>query len=299
MELKYRILNNLNENHQRKLVASVLKIPYSTLRDYLNEFEDQELIERVPNTNPIWYELTDTGRRELKRLSARFSEGGEDSQSTLGESDSQKIWILHHFALKYPIIKDFPLQHFNSEIDMNNWIKKIDEWKDCKVVKTTKHIIIHAKQLTGSDPFELEHFARNIADNMISIFEEHYGMEFGRPIQVGKPDYETNDPMCQQFSKRFTIKHNEGLSTVGLDASKFGGEISFNNPQDAKDYLEMPSRVKKLDRKVEKVQSDLTSLHEKVEILRANDQVIGKGIELLLETYHPQKKGNQGGIEFQ
>ncbi len=287
-EKRYQLLGLINELHQRPKLEEVMKLSKSTIKRYCDKLKEKGLIKKRPKTNPIWYELTRAGIKELEHLSSIFSEGGEDWHTENAKNVTEKVWLLHHFALKYSIIEDYPLQHFNIEVDMNNWIKKMDEWKHCTVEKTTKHVIIHVKQQIGSNPFELEHRARNIADNMVSIFEGHYGMKFGRPIQVGKPHYETNDPLCQQFTKHFTVKYNDGLSTVRMDASRLGGEIGFDNPEDAVEYMRMPKRVKimevtvnRMDKKLDKEFSDLK---ETIQIIRNNGGVLADGMNLILDN---------------
>jgi DNA-binding MarR family transcriptional regulator len=187
---KQDLLKMLEEGKSQRNIAKTLDFAPSLISYHIKKMLKNDLIREIRSTRYFGpqqklYSLTNKGKSQIGSEFKFSSPGGEKNGQ---EFESRPRWLMHHAQFKYPILKDAPIQ-MSIQVHMNNWTKQIDEWKYCKAVKSDSSIIFHIKNLYGNDPHELELRSRKIADRMASIYEDNWGMELGRPQQLGTPHW--------------------------------------------------------------------------------------------------------------
>ncbi len=141
----------------------------------------------------------------------------------------------------------------NVEVQMNNWIKKQDEYKYCTVNLTTKSLIIHVKKLIGISPEDLELASRNIADKMTSFFESNYDMKFGRPVRAGKFHWalvNKEDIIWERFQENIYIQTKSAIMDETPPKSQ-----EFTSVESATNYMNMGDNVVVLMDKMTNIES--------------------------------------------
>ena len=209
-------------------------MPESTINYHVQKMLRGGLIIEVKKrdgtrTSPILYSLTNGGKTYLKLIDSTFSLGVTDLSNK-----PRPHYLLHHDQYKYPIIEDAPI-HMNTEIQMKNWIKQLDEYKYCTAEKTPSNIIFHIKEIYGDNPSELELRSRKIANQMASYFEGSFGMQLGRVIRIGKPHivdlYE--DEIWQEFKKYVHIETPYAIidksPPIGKEFTSVDSAINYAN----------------------------------------------------------------------
>lgn len=146
---------------------------------------------------------------------------------------------MHHAQFKFPTIKDADIPMGN-EVQLNNWLKGIDDWKWCKVVKSPSSMIFHVKKLYGDDLWEIKDRSRRIADKMALLYEQTWGVVLGRPTMMGEPDFVvlSDDKVWQEFKKYVTVE----TKYAKIDKTpKVGSE--FKSVESAINYADMGDNI--------------------------------------------------------
>lgn len=260
-EKEVRLLTLLKEGKCQKDIAKRLKLATSVVNYHVQKYLKLGLLEEIKDefggeTSPKLYSLTNEGESYLKRLNSTidstFSLGGEE-KGEKPQKETRPRWLLHHAQWKYPIITDHPIK-MSMEVQLNNWKALYDEWKHCTIQKTPSHVIIHIKQITGDNAYELELRSRNISDTMINLYESAYGMEFGRPIRVGKPHFVDlwEDETWEEFKKYVSVETPSAIIDTTPPKAK-----EFKSVESASNYANLGDNVTKLMGKVANLEQDM------------------------------------------
>lgn len=266
-ETRIRILQLLSEGFCQADIARRLKLAPSVVHYHTHKFKSLQYIEEVVisktkiinsppsltlgerGTSPILFYLTQKGKHYIEAHSdSTFSQGGDDSPP---------LWLLHHAQFKYPIIKDAPI-YFTLDVQLTNWRKSYDYWKTATVERTTKHFIIHVKQLEGRSEEALFIEAREIADKVVTVYEGAHGMVFGRPTMLGKPHFVclNEDPGWTAIKKGPAIDSKHAI----IDKTPRGAGAEFPSLKDAVNYAEMGNNVASMVSKLEELGVIMTKL---------------------------------------
>ena len=252
------ILQLLNEGKSQREVAKALKMAKQTIHQHTQRLLKLGLIQEL-KTTPFFefreklYSATNEGKSQIGPQSTTSSPGGdaEPTENVSLQKDTRPRWLMHHAQFKYPILKDAPIR-MNIEVPMKNWVKKIDEWKYCNVVKSDSTIIFHIKNLIGYNPSKLLLNAKEIANRMASIYEDNWGLELGRPTQLGTEHYKDlwDNEVWAEYKKYVTLETEGGF----IDNTPPGGGPEFKSVESAANYINMGDNVAKLIGVIEKVE---------------------------------------------
>lgn len=262
---RWELLKLLKEGKSQRIIAETLGIAPSVVNYHVKKLLKQDLIREVKTTKYFGpqtklYSLTNEGKTILSPTNSTISgskkpekpenEGKTHTPSTNStfsvggqENPSRPRWLMHHAQYKYLIKKDAPIQ-MSVEVHLKNWVKKIDEWKYCKAVKSGKSIIFHIKNLYGNTPHGLLLRSREIADKMASIYEDNWGMELGRPQMLGTPHWKDlwDDKTWAEYSKYISLETSSGF----IDKTPPEGGLEFKSPESAVNHVNVGDNVARL-----------------------------------------------------
>ncbi len=260
-----KILNLFKDKQDRKRALASLnkngKVSNPTLGRWLDILEnDEELILRIPNTRPQLFDLTYKGGQKLTELRNCI---------TLEHPDilqSQKtIYSLEGYSVKYPIIKKGEIFTPNI-VQMNNWIQKIDNWKDCNIRLNETNdgkpisLTIEPLSMIGKDKNTLLLRARAICDSGAHLLQRQFGFILG----TGEPGKNITIEISDEVTRAL---HGEyGYVSGHLDASKLEGEINFkgSDPTEVSEKVQAWEDMPEIQNKMLK---ELQYLHAQNDIL--------------------------------
>ncbi len=172
-----------------------------------------------------YYELTPFGTKLLS----------SSTDVTTGESCavSGAVYVLEDHAIKFEILKEEDKNHsidWRKLGEPRNWVKLGLKLGSVRVVKTSRHIIIHPGKLRDFDADQLLVTAGQIVGRVRLELMQHFGMilsEEGTPLH--DPVWEVFTPEAEELNGAGTIKlHMAKGVTGGLD----------NSPPDRKRHFE-------------------------------------------------------------
>lgn len=118
---------------------------------------------------------------------------------------------------------------------LNNWLLSEGKIDGLTVQKTTKHLIVWAKEIRGANARENERKALNMVWPVFQKLAERYDLEIGLPELVQKPHHAVISTMHKRIAQQVlsnvgTVSNNEGFID---DSEKTGGEIEVTTADHA------------------------------------------------------------------
>lgn len=185
-----KILSMLGHNHTNTEIAEKLSFSKQRVYYWIKKFLEYHMIKEHLTGKPKYYRLTPIGQKFLT-----------------GSEEGQKLCILEDYPMKFRLIKDYGMLDWEKLGDPRNWVKMGVRIGDVTVVKTSKSIIIHTGQLSGSHDAVLME-AGAIRSSVQSILETNgVVMEY-----IPEP---LHDAQFKFYTKAAELLHNEfGNMTV-------------------------------------------------------------------------------------
>jgi hypothetical protein len=170
----------------------------------------------------------------------------------------------------------YPSDDFR-RVEMVNWTALLGLVHGVAVRKTSRQWIVHVECLYGRRPGELFGLAKNLGDRVALALMSKYGVLLGEG-QIGK-GYELaiDDPVAKLLSRYFTISTPK--RKMDHSPGELEGEIDHLSKDAAVEYLLMPERVKKLERQI-------LGLSSQIEDLRSD---VSQLVQALKEALIPKK----------
>ncbi len=195
------------------------------------------------------FKLTDRGKREVyNRIT-----GGEAGPKL------PRMRGVHNIQFKMPIHKDADFW-YDHEAALKGWVRRYTWIGNVNVEKTTKHIIIRFG-IEDPDPWRAAYKALETALNVKRLLEEAAGYQLGDPIQIGKPKWEIlGDPVAEKVSEKEVVVTEHGA----IDSTPEPGTLHFYDPEDVMAYLEMPRKIREIEKEVKKFPELATYIAETV-----------------------------------
>jgi len=229
---------------------------------WVNKLKKAGLIRLKTRSNIAIYELTFEGKNFYIEYVESFQSGIR----------------LHNIQFNYPIIKEGSLTP-EKQWNLKGLINKLKRESNASIVWNHVSLQINISSLIGSNAFDLENKAKNIADNLIEKLKTEYGFELGRGELSKKPEFAVLNPLIDKISKQLEFKSE----TAKIDESEGSGELEFFEPKKVQQFVEMPERIEKLEShlinqtKIMDQFSNQMALH--LEVM----QKISSGIDILNE----------------
>jgi len=232
--LLLRILECVKLGFYPSQIAKILNKRKQNVHYYIKKLRKMGLLRLKVRSSCAIYELTKEGEVFLSE-SKKILNGGEVS--------AYKGVRLHAFSLKFPIVEGPRVSVDWNRVPLCNWSRFVGCECGVTVEKTTRHVIVHAREVFASDPYEATLCAVLECLRVARVLEEKFGMKLGVPKLLRKPHYAVYDPVAAVVASGCELSDDVGK----IDASEGYGEIDWYSPETAKDYLLMPARVKALE----------------------------------------------------
>jgi hypothetical protein len=126
---------------------------------------------------------------------------------------------------------------------MVNWTALLGTELGVKVRRTTRSWIVHIEVIRGRNPVEVTNLAVNLANRVRSALMSKYGCVLGEG-KIISGELAVEDPVATLFGKYFTVRTPKRK----IDHSWNVGELEHLQKDAVIEYLQMPERVKNLER---------------------------------------------------
>lgn len=285
-EFYREILRLLGEGNYPAKVARALGFSPRKVYYWINEALKEGLIRprrrtyvsgrKSGRSYPTFYDLTEAGRDYV--------------YVNLTRSDRPHRTVrLHNLVVKYPILGPEKKKVDWRRVSMENWERLIGSFCGLKVEKTTKHVIVYADTIYGSDPHRLLLYGKEMCDRVADWLRHHTGIVLGSGRLSRKPHWAVYDKVAERVAEDYEFSSE----AAKIDKSEGYGEIDFLDPDSAKDYLLLPNRVKHLleenvvlRRDLEEVKKIIADFGKHLEthtkVMKRNERVL-KRIEEFLD----------------
>jgi hypothetical protein len=197
-----------------------------------------------------FYELTPLGRKILE----------SSKKLTTGEASVGVVHVLEDHAVKFEILKEEDKHHlidWRKLGEPRNWVKWGFRLGDVRVVKTSRHIIIHPGKLRGFDADELLVTAGQIVGRVRLELMVRFGMILSEEgVALHDPVWEVFTPEAEAFEGAGTFKvHLKDGATGGLDSSPPDRKrhFEYNRKELAIAAVRSPELFVELAQRVEKL----------------------------------------------
>jgi hypothetical protein len=225
-----------------------------------------------------YYELTTLGKKILER-SKNF---------TTGEACFGCVHVLEDHAVKFLILKE---EDADRRIDWRklgeprNWVKWGFKLGNVRVVKTSRHIIIHPGKLRDFDADQLLVLAGQIVGRVRLELMVRFGMVLSEEgVALHAPVWEVFTPEAERFEDAGTFKvHMRDGAVGGLDCSppERKRHFEYNRKELAVAAVRSPELFVELSRKVDALARTVEGL------VSVNERLVG----LLSEAFGLAKSG--------
>lgn len=279
---EFEILNLIHDGQDRSFISRNLDIDNTTLGRWLNNFEFKEdYVKRIPKYRPFKYELKYKGRQRLSSLRNLIMQSDHDIMK------SHKIlYSLDQYSIKYSIIKEGEIFTPN-EHQMNNWLMKIDTWKDCTIKQNSnKSIELKPMALIGDDPARLLIRARAICDSIVKLLENQFGFILGFEGINNDFVIELSDDMTKSLYKEY------GYVRGIIDRSKLEGELNFRG-RDPDKVLDEVTDWRNTPKELSSLKEELKLMNEKMEMITISIADLIKIFRMATELSKSDNKANE------
>ena len=216
---------------------------------------------------PKFYELTPLGTKFLTR----------------GEGGFCPPVIMEDYAMKFGLVRDESSFDWVKLGKPRNWVKMGIKLGRVRVIKTSKNVIIHTGRIHGFDTSNLLVEIGQII-GLAKDFLEHKGVVLDSVgIPLHKPIIRFYTDEAESLNKFGTFFSRNG----SIDCSDGVPHVEWNI-ETAKNYLEMPNRVKRIEDCLDRVSDGM------LVFAKGMDQHMMKLIKSLQEVTEEIKNINKG-----
>jgi DNA-binding MarR family transcriptional regulator len=196
---------------------------------YIKKLEKARLIRRQVRSNVVFYELTSQGKNLLTSC-----------EGTIFPKD---LYRFDKCQVAYGIIVDGRVPEGFTPVEMVNWTALLGTELGVKVRRTTRSWIVHVEVIRGRNPVEVTNLAVNLANRVKDALQSKYGCVLGEG-KIIAGEMANEDPVATLFGRYFTVRTPKRK----IDHSWTVGELEHLQKDAVIEYLQMPERVKKLER---------------------------------------------------
>jgi hypothetical protein len=196
---------------------------------YIRKLEKCHLIRREKRSNVVFYELTSESKNLLSLCEGRVFPA--------------RLYRFDKCQVAYEIIQDGLVPVDFRRVEMVNWTALLGTELGVRVRKTTRSWIVHVEVIRGRNPVEVTNLAINLADRVHNALVSKYGCVLGEP-KIVAGEMAVEDPVATLFGRYFTVRTDKRK----IDHSWTVGELEHLQRDAVIEYLQMPERVKQLEK---------------------------------------------------
>ncbi len=160
-------------------------------------------------------------------------------------------------------------------MEMQNWTALLTLEQGVKVRHTTKSWIIHVPVIRGKNPAEVYGLAMNLSNRIAVALAKKYGVILAEGTFCGG-EMAVEDPIAKLFGRYFSVRAGRRK----IDHSWGEGELENIGKDAAIDYMQMPEKVKSINKKVDRLEIKFERLIEalgQVDNIEADPRKLAEG----------------------
>ena len=227
-----KILRLLANDLSQSEIAKKCSFLKSKVNYWTKKHLKNNLIRILISGKPKFYELTPLGTKFLTRSERGFC----------------PPFIMEDYAMKFGLVRDESNFDWVKLGKPRNWVKMGIKLGRVRVIKTSKSVIIHTGRIHGFDTSNLLVEIGQII-GLAKDFLEHKGVVLDSVgIPLHKPIIRFYTDEAESLNKFGTFFSRNG----SIDCSDGVSHVEWNI-ETAKNYLEMPNRVKRIEDCLERV----------------------------------------------
>ena len=222
----------------------ILGLSRSHVWYYVGKLEKASLIYREKRSNAAFYALTTEGSNLLKSCEGRVFPG--------------ELHRLDKCQVSFRILVEgrYPDGKFKA-VEMQNWTALLGLEQGVKVRHTSRSWIVHVPVIRGKNPAEVYGLAMNLSNRIAVALAKKYGVVLAEGAFVGG-EMAVEDPVAKLFGRYFSVRAGRRK----IDHSWGEGELENIGKDAAIDYMQMPEKVKRIDKKVDRLEIKFERLIE-------------------------------------
>ena len=224
--------------------AKILGLSRSHVQYYLKKLEECRLVYQEKRSNVSFWALTNEGSNLLKSCEGRVFPG--------------ELHRLDKCQVAFKILSEgrYPNGQFKA-VEMQNWTALLGLEQGVKVRHTSKSWIVHVPVIRGKNPAEVYGLAMNLSNRIAVALAKKYGVVLAEGVFVGG-EMAVEDPIAKLFGRYFSVRAGRRK----IDHSWGEGELENIGKDAAIDYMQMPEKVKRIDKKVDRLEIKFGQLIE-------------------------------------
>jgi hypothetical protein len=200
---------------------------------YIKKLERAKLIRRQVRSNVVFYELTEQSKNLLTSCEGVVFPG--------------ELYRFDKCQVAYEVLRlGFEPTTFR-RVEMVNWTALLGTELGVKVRRTTRSWIVHVEVIRGRNAVEVTNLAVNLANRVKQALMSKYGCLLGEG-KIVSGELAVEDPVATLFGRYFTVRTPKRK----IDHSWNAGELEHLQKDAVIEYLQMPERVKNLERNFER-----------------------------------------------
>jgi len=196
---------------------------------YIKKLEKAKLIRRQIRSNVVFYELTSQSINLLKSCEGRIFPA--------------ELYRFDKCQVSYKVVVGGLVPENFRRVEMVNWTALLGTELGVKVRRTTRSWIVHIEVIRGRNPVEVTNLAMNLANRVAGALRTKYGCVLGEG-KIVSGELAVEDPVASLFGRYFTVR----TPRRKIDHSWTVGELEHLQKDAVIEYLQMPERVKNLER---------------------------------------------------
>jgi hypothetical protein len=224
--------------------GKILGLSRSHVWYYIGKLTKAGLIYQEKRSSATFYALTTEGSSLLKSCEGRVFPG------ELHRLDKCQV------AFKILVEGRYPDGKFKA-VEMQNWTALLGLEQGVKVRHTTQSWIIHVPVIRGKNPAEVYGLAMNLGNRIAVALAKKYGVVLAEGSFCGG-EMAVEDPVAKLFGRYFSVRAGRRK----IDHSWGEGELENIGKDAAINYMQMPEKVKSINKKVDRLEIKFERLIE-------------------------------------
>lgn len=222
----------------------ILGLSRSHVWYYVGKLEKAGLIYKEKRSSAVFYALTSEGSNLLKSCEGRVFPG--------------ELHRLDKCQVAFRVLREgrYPDGSFKP-VEMTNWTALLGLEQGVKVRHTSKSWIVHVPVIRGKNPAEVYGLAMNLSNRIAVALAKKYGVVLAEGHFVGG-ELAVEDPVAKLFGRYFCVRAGRRK----IDHSWGEGELENIGKDAAIDYMQMPEKVKQMDRRLARFEVKIEKLIE-------------------------------------
>jgi hypothetical protein len=142
------------------------------------------------------------------------------------------------------------------KVEVQNWFQYNTEVDSIKIklnMGNTPTIEFIPAPIEGDDPYKLYNILLYNCIEVLPKIEQRLDMKIGRLELSSRAEWLVYDPVARAFCKTVGQVNYKGFAKVNASKPRSIGEFEFHDPRSLYNYLEMPERVAKIERVLDKL----------------------------------------------